>query len=62
MTPQRKGAAGCTVRVGKGEGGGEDLLRGCSSRWATPESRLLSHVILSLPISVGAGSEGYTED
>jgi hypothetical protein len=43
----------------------EDLntfYKDVSSRWATPESRLLGHVILSPPISVGAGSEGYTED
>ncbi|GBE84426.1 predicted protein [Sparassis crispa] len=36
-----------------------------STRWATPESRVLGHVILSPPINVGVGSssdEGYTED
>ncbi len=32
--------------------------------WATPESRILGHVILSPPINVNVGnsSEGYTED
>ncbi|KAK0218127.1 hypothetical protein IW262DRAFT_1483789 [Armillaria fumosa] len=30
-----------------------------STHWATPESRILGHVILSPPMS---GSEGYTED
>jgi hypothetical protein len=35
-----------------------------STHWATSESHLLGHVILSPPInaSVGSGSEGYTED
>ncbi|KAN0067490.1 hypothetical protein V8E54_014359 [Elaphomyces granulatus] len=35
-----------------------------STRWATRESRILGHVILSPPINVGVGnsSEGYTED
>jgi hypothetical protein len=33
-----------------------------STRWATSESRVLGHVILSPPINVGVGSEGYTED
>ncbi|KAG8733123.1 hypothetical protein FRC10_000413 [Ceratobasidium sp. 414] len=33
-----------------------------STRWATPESRVLGHVILSPPINIGVGSEGYTED
>jgi hypothetical protein len=33
-----------------------------STRWATSESRVLGHVILSPPIGVGIGSEGYTED
>ncbi|KAL6303779.1 hypothetical protein BKA93DRAFT_898944 [Sparassis latifolia] len=35
-----------------------------STHWATPESRVLGHVILSPPINVGVGSssEGYTED
>ncbi|KAH7906810.1 hypothetical protein BJ138DRAFT_1117251 [Hygrophoropsis aurantiaca] len=34
------------------------------THWATPESRVLGHVILSPPINVGVGSssEGYTED
>ena len=32
-----------------------------STRWATPESRLLGHVILSPPICLGS-SGGYTED
>ncbi|KAF9483415.1 hypothetical protein BDN70DRAFT_771829, partial [Pholiota conissans] len=36
------------------------------TNWATPESRILGHVILSPPISVGGSSgcpvEGYTED
>lgn len=33
-----------------------------SSRWATPESCLLGHVILSPPLSTVAGCEGYMED
>jgi hypothetical protein len=35
-----------------------------STRWATRESRILGHVILSPPINVGVGnsSEDYTED
>ncbi|TFY78232.1 hypothetical protein EWM64_g5777 [Hericium alpestre] len=33
-----------------------------STQWATPESRLLGHVILSPPIGFGFGSEGYTHD
>jgi hypothetical protein len=33
-----------------------------SKRWATPESRILGHVILSPPINVGVGSKNYTED
>jgi hypothetical protein len=33
-----------------------------SKHWATPESRILGHVILSPPINVGAGGENYTED
>jgi hypothetical protein len=34
-----------------------------STRWDTPESRLLGHVVLSPPISVGAGSssDGYRD-
>ena len=38
------------------------LHKDVSTRWATPESRILGHVILSPPINVGVGSEGYTED
>ncbi|KAJ7439344.1 hypothetical protein FB451DRAFT_1302210 [Mycena latifolia] len=35
-----------------------------STHWATPESRILGHVVLAPPINVGVGSsgEGYTED
>ncbi|KAH8111889.1 hypothetical protein DFH11DRAFT_1512491 [Phellopilus nigrolimitatus] len=35
-----------------------------STHWAAPESRVLGHVVLSPPISVGSSSkgEGYTED
>ncbi|OCH84906.1 hypothetical protein OBBRIDRAFT_815290 [Obba rivulosa] len=33
-----------------------------STHWATQESRILGHVILSPPISVASSSEGYTED
>jgi hypothetical protein len=33
-----------------------------STRWATSESRVLGHAILSPPINFGTGSEGYTED
>ena len=33
-----------------------------STRWASSESRILGHVILSPPINVGVGSESYTED
>ncbi|KAK0442869.1 hypothetical protein EV421DRAFT_551705 [Armillaria borealis] len=33
-----------------------------STHWVTSESRVLGHVILSPPISVGSSSEGYTED
>jgi len=32
------------------------------THWNTLESRLVDHVILSPPISVGYGSQGYTED
>ncbi|KAJ6580227.1 hypothetical protein B0H10DRAFT_2235420 [Mycena sp. CBHHK59/15] len=40
------------------------LYQDVSTHWATPESRILGHVILSPPINVGVGSssEGYTED
>ncbi|KAG8703591.1 hypothetical protein FRC08_002747 [Ceratobasidium sp. 394] len=38
------------------------FYQGVSTHWATRESRLLGHVILSPPISVGLGSECYTED
>ena len=40
------------------------FYRDVSTRWATPESRLLGHVILSPPISLGTGdrNERYTED
>ncbi len=33
-----------------------------STHWATSESRILGHVILSPPIRVGSSSENYTED
>ncbi|KAG8752242.1 hypothetical protein FRC11_008546, partial [Ceratobasidium sp. 423] len=33
-----------------------------SAEWDTPESRVLGHVILSPPIELGVGSDGYTED
>ena len=33
-----------------------------STHWATPESRILGHVILSLPFNTNVGSQGYTED
>ncbi|KAF8480479.1 hypothetical protein DFH94DRAFT_480227 [Russula ochroleuca] len=33
-----------------------------STRWATQESRLLGHVVLSPPINFGSNSGGYTED
>jgi hypothetical protein len=33
-----------------------------STEWATLDSRVLGHVILSPPIGVGVGSEKYTED
>ena len=36
----------------------EDVL----TRWVTPESRLLGHVVLSPSIDLGGSSEGYTED
>ncbi|KAI0250101.1 hypothetical protein BJV78DRAFT_1222725 [Lactifluus subvellereus] len=32
------------------------------ARWATTESRVFGHVILSPPINAGVGSEAYTED
>ncbi len=32
------------------------------TQWGISKSRLVGHVILSPPISVGYGSEGYTED
>ncbi|KAJ6616363.1 hypothetical protein B0H10DRAFT_2176659 [Mycena sp. CBHHK59/15] len=40
------------------------LYQDVSTHWATPESRVLGHVILSPPINIGVGgsSEGYTED
>ncbi|KAF8957093.1 hypothetical protein BDZ97DRAFT_120014 [Flammula alnicola] len=38
------------------------LYQNVSTHWATLESRVLGHVILSPPISVGSSSEGYTED
>ncbi|KAG8894346.1 hypothetical protein FRB99_001343, partial [Tulasnella sp. 403] len=40
------------------------LYQDVSTNWATPESRVLGHVILSPPINFGTGgsSEGYTED
>ncbi|KDQ11235.1 hypothetical protein BOTBODRAFT_87441, partial [Botryobasidium botryosum FD-172 SS1] len=40
------------------------LYNDVATRWITPESRLLGHVILSPPVSVVAdsSSEGYTED
>ncbi|KAJ1301764.1 hypothetical protein OPQ81_008993 [Rhizoctonia solani] len=33
-----------------------------STQWATPESRIIGFVVLSPPIDVGVGSEGYTDD
>jgi hypothetical protein len=33
-----------------------------STHWATKDSRVLGHVVLSPPIGVGVDSEGYTED
>ena len=39
-----------------------DFYKEVSTQWATQESRILGHVILSPPIGVGAGSKGYTED
>lgn len=36
----------------------QDIL----THWAAPENRILGHVILSPPISIGSGSENYTED
>ncbi|KAG8729857.1 hypothetical protein FRC11_007882 [Ceratobasidium sp. 423] len=38
------------------------FYRGVSDRWGPPENRVLGHVVLSPPIDVGVGSEGYTED
>jgi hypothetical protein len=38
------------------------FYQGVSTRWATSESRVLGHVILSPRINIGVGSEGYTED
>ena len=38
------------------------LYQQVSTDWATLESRVLGHVVLSPPISVNAGNEGYTED
>ncbi|KAK0207623.1 hypothetical protein IW262DRAFT_1281921 [Armillaria fumosa] len=32
------------------------------SQWATEESRILGHVLFSPPITVGAGTEQYTQD
>jgi hypothetical protein len=39
------------------------LYRDILTHWTTPETRILGHIILSPPISVGVGSSGsYTED
>jgi hypothetical protein len=38
------------------------FFQGVSTHWVTSESRVLGHLILSPPINVGVGSEGYTED
>jgi hypothetical protein len=38
------------------------LYEDVSSRWATPESRLLGHVVLSPPINHSTGGESYYED
>ncbi|KZT04518.1 uncharacterized protein LAESUDRAFT_298724 [Laetiporus sulphureus 93-53] len=48
----------------KAEIGGKVADKDVSTHWATPESRVLGHVILSPPINVGIDSsgEGYTED
>ncbi|KAI0255840.1 hypothetical protein BJV78DRAFT_1273361 [Lactifluus subvellereus] len=40
----------------------DSLYQDVSTRWATPKSRVLGHVILYPHINVGIGSEGYTED
>ncbi|TFY78233.1 hypothetical protein EWM64_g5776 [Hericium alpestre] len=38
------------------------LQKDVLTRWITPESRLLGHVILSPPVNFGFGSEGYIHD
>ncbi|KAE9384186.1 hypothetical protein BT96DRAFT_929422 [Gymnopus androsaceus JB14] len=38
------------------------LHQSASTNWATPESRVIGHLILSPPIKYGAGTEGYTQD
>ncbi|KAE9397856.1 hypothetical protein BT96DRAFT_859655 [Gymnopus androsaceus JB14] len=38
------------------------LYQDVLTHWATPESRVLGHVVLSPPIKRGAGTEGYTQD
>ncbi|KAI5994865.1 hypothetical protein EDC04DRAFT_2505260, partial [Pisolithus marmoratus] len=38
------------------------LYRDVSTHWAASESRVIGHVILSPPIGIDVGDEGYTED
>ncbi|KAJ7457634.1 hypothetical protein B0H11DRAFT_2160733 [Mycena galericulata] len=38
------------------------LSHDVTTQWNTLEKRILGHVVLSPPIKLGAGSEGYTED
>ena len=40
----------------------DEFYEEVSTQWTTRESRIIGRVILSPPISVGVGSEGYTED
>jgi hypothetical protein len=39
-----------------------DFYKDVSTQWATEDSRVLGHVILSPPIGIDIGDKGYTED
>ncbi|KAG8947964.1 hypothetical protein FRC04_010161 [Tulasnella sp. 424] len=61
---ERQHAQAKLDKARKAVDGLETFYQDVSTLWATPESRILGHVVLSPPINVGVGStsEGYTED
>ncbi|KAI0244915.1 hypothetical protein BJV78DRAFT_1144064, partial [Lactifluus subvellereus] len=49
-------------KVNKVIGALNTFYQDVSTCWATPESHVLGHIILSPPINVDVGNKGYTED